>query len=114
MVMTLNSMQGLSIRRNIQRRIWKVSHSPEHPTPRVRLGTGEGGETIPQSPSLGGGGGGATASKPRFEPVELAAGVRSFRRGKRPRLDQDVEADRSGPVSGPAVAGAARTEERES
>ncbi|KAI5340226.1 hypothetical protein L3X38_019500 [Prunus dulcis] len=74
----------------------------------------KGGETIPQSPSLGGGGGGATASKLRFKPVELAAGVRGFRRGKRPRLDRDVEADRSGPVSGPAVAGAARTEERES
>ncbi|KAI5333151.1 hypothetical protein L3X38_023281 [Prunus dulcis] len=34
--------------------------------------------------------------------------------GKRPRLDRDGETDRSGPVSGPAVAGAARTEERES
>ncbi|KAI5342771.1 hypothetical protein L3X38_010647 [Prunus dulcis] len=34
--------------------------------------------------------------------------------GKRPRLDRDVEADRSGPVSGPAVAGAAPIEERES
>ncbi|KAI5338951.1 hypothetical protein L3X38_018223 [Prunus dulcis] len=28
-VMTLNTIQSLSIRRNIQRRIWKVSHMPE-------------------------------------------------------------------------------------
>ncbi|KAI5355054.1 hypothetical protein L3X38_007949 [Prunus dulcis] len=86
MVMTLNSIQGLSIRRNIQCRIWKVSHTPEHPTPRVRLVTGEGG-----------GGGGATARKLRFKTVELAAGIRSFRRRKWAGLGRGDEASRTGP-----------------
>ncbi|KAI5336293.1 hypothetical protein L3X38_015560 [Prunus dulcis] len=100
--------QRVGVQSNFRRR---KNSTPEVTLP--TLASTRGGETIPQSPSLGGGGGGATAEQFRFEPVERAAGVRGFRRGKRAELDRGVEASQTGPVSGPAVAGTERTEERE-
>ncbi|KAI5348674.1 hypothetical protein L3X38_001561 [Prunus dulcis] len=50
--------------------------------------------------------------KLQFEPVELVAGVRGFRRRKLAGLDRDFEAKLKGLVSCPTVAGAERAGER--
>ncbi|KAI5339251.1 hypothetical protein L3X38_018523 [Prunus dulcis] len=104
--------------RNIQRHgddpklYMKSFHTPEHPTPHMESVSHAGTSNAASETSNWGSGArraspGSNQSSSRPEFV-VSDG------GKRPRLDRDVEADRSGPVSGPAVAGAARTEERES
>ncbi|KAI5317519.1 hypothetical protein L3X38_037226 [Prunus dulcis] len=116
--------------RNIQRHgddpklYTKSFHTPEHPTPHM------------ESVSLAGTSNAAKLVKRRRNHTSITefgrrrrrrdgeqAPVRTsrargrsswFRRGKRAGLGRGVEASRTGPVSGPAVARAVRTEEIES